>query len=499
MKLTGQPALARARRAALAIGDRIEKYELVMPVAKGGMGSVWAAKLHGTHGFEKLVAIKTVLPELAADPDVRAMFLDEARLASAIDHRNVARMVDFLEHEGALYLVMEWVDGVSLMELHERLTSQGARIPVGIALRVLADVCAGLHAAHELTYTSGEPCHLVHRDVCPQNVLVALEGAAKLIDFGVAKTRFRVAPDSTFGALRGRIHFMAPEQALTEPLDRRADVWSVGASLYYVLAGHGPFGVNERTETLRRLLTGAPPLPPPAHTPPAVHRVLQGCLTRRREDRFPTAAQLGCAIEEAIESLGVAATARDVAAFLSDRGIGADPRLVTTGKCAIPNDLTLLRPDTVSRLRPVGKRAATRVLGLHAGAQLVRRATGHRGFAVALACATALAVAVAGRGAMSERTREAAPSATPHLADDPAVAPQTAGGAAMQPTPASQPSQASPASPASPAASAASPPPVASAAPTIDAPAHRGAPHPRTKARPPRPARPKGGASHGPR
>jgi serine/threonine-protein kinase len=338
------------------IGDRIEKYELVMPVARGGMGSVWAAKLHGPHGFEKIVAIKTVLPELASDLGARAMFLDEARLASAINHRNVARVIDFLEHEGALYLVMEWVDGTSLMALHERTVKRGARIPVGVALRIFADACAGLHAAHELTYTNGEPCNLVHRDVCPHNLLVATEGSTKLIDFGVAKTRFRVAPDSSIGALRGRVDFMAPEQALSDPLDRRADIWSIGASLYYLLAGHGPFGNEHRATALRRLLAGGTPLPPPSRTPPAVARVLSGCLARRREDRFPTAGHLGCAIEEAIESLGVAATATDVAEFLSEDGFKPDPSLLTTGRCAIPHELTFLRPDTVSNMRPVGWR-----------------------------------------------------------------------------------------------------------------------------------------------
>jgi serine/threonine protein kinase len=327
-------------------GDRIEKYELLRPIANGGMGSVWAAKLHGPHGFAKIVAIKTVLPELAGDERVRAMFLDEARLASAIVHRNVAHVLDFLEKDGALYLVMEWVDGISLLTLHERLAAMGARVPIGIALRVLADVCAGLHAAHELTYENGEPCGLVHRDVAPHNVLVAAEGSSKLIDFGVAKTRFRVAPESTLGHLRGRLAFMAPEQAQSAPLDRRADIWSVGASLFYLIAGYGPFGVCERTETLRRILTGATPLPVPAGTHPAVARVLAGCLPRRREDRFPTAEHLGWAIEEAIEEMGVAATAKDVAEFLADKTEITDPR--ETGRLAVPRELTVLRTDTLS-------------------------------------------------------------------------------------------------------------------------------------------------------
>jgi serine/threonine-protein kinase len=393
-------------------GDLIEKYELVLPLAQGGMGSVWAAKIHRTHGFEKIVAIKTVLPELATDPGARAMFLDEARLASAIDHRNVARVLDFLEHEGALYLVMEWVDGISLMALHERmLAEQGARIPIGIALRILADVCSGLHAAHELRYTNGEPCNLVHRDVCPHNVLVATEGSAKLIDFGVAKTRFRVAPDSTLGELRGRIDFMAPEQAQSDPLDRRADIWSVGAMLYYLLAGHGPFGVRERNDTLRRLLKGMPPLPPPTHAHPAVKAVLTGCLARRREDRFSTAAHLACAIEEAIEDMGVAATARDVAEFLADRSVHADPRLATTGRCAIPTELTLLRPDTVSTVQPTRRRA-------------VRRSSSVRRSVLALACVSAIGLVAAGASTLHRPAPLPPTAAAPSLVDDVPTAPR---------------------------------------------------------------------------
>ncbi|MGO8993211.1 MAG: serine/threonine-protein kinase [Polyangiaceae bacterium] len=349
-------------------GDFIEKYELLRPVAQGGMGSVWAAKLHGPHGFEKLVAIKTVLPELAGDAQVRAMFLDEARLASAIVHRNIAHVLDFLEHEGSLYIVMEWVEGVSLMWLHEHLAARGSQVPVGIALRVLADVCAGLHAAHELTTFEGEPCGLVHRDVSPQNVLVAIEGAAKLIDFGVAKTRFRIASDSTLGELRGRLAFMAPEQAHCDVLDRRADVWSVGASLYYLLAGHGPFGQCERAEGLRRLLQGEQPLPPPSYVHPAVARVLAGCLALRREDRFPTAEQVGWAIEDALEEMGIVASSRDIARFLDEQaGESVGVRRFDIGRCmatgktpAIPRELTLLQSGTHSALNRPRKKTSRR-------------------------------------------------------------------------------------------------------------------------------------------
>ncbi|HEY2511520.1 MAG TPA: serine/threonine-protein kinase [Polyangiaceae bacterium] len=326
----------------LQAGDRIERYELLRPIAQGGMGSVWAAKLHGPHGFGKLVAIKTVLPRLVDDMRVRAMFLDEARLASAVVHRNVAHVLDFLDCDGALYIVMEWVEGIPLMALHERL---GGRVPAGIALRVLADVCAGLHAAHELTDANGESCGIVHRDISPHNILVAAEGMAKLIDFGVAKARHRVAPESTFGQLRGRLTFMAPEQAQCEPLDRRADIWSVGAVLLYLLAGYGPFGPG--ADPLRALLSGASAVPPPSHIHPAIARILNGCLARRPADRFQTAEEVGWAIEDAIDEMGLSASARDVSSFVVEHG--GDH--LASRQWQLPMDITASSTALVSRVR----------------------------------------------------------------------------------------------------------------------------------------------------
>ena len=340
-------------------GDRIERYELIQPIARGGMGSVWAAQLHGTLGFEKIVAIKTVLPDLATDTRVRAMFLDEARLASAVVHRNVAHILDFLECDGALYLVMDWVDGASLKMLHDMLAARRERMPHGVLLRVLADICAGLHAAHQLRDSTGAFCDLVHRDVSPQNILVGVEGAAKLIDFGVAKTRHRAAQETTFGALKGKLHFMAPEQARGEAVDRRADVWSVGATLFYMLTGHGPFEMNERSDTLRLLISGRACFPLPADVHPAIARIVNGCLAPRREDRFTTAEDLGNAIEDAIEEMGVSATSRDVAAFVAEsagaqiaeqrRGmrLGVIDPLSTSMRGRVTPDTGLVAPDAV--------------------------------------------------------------------------------------------------------------------------------------------------------
>ena len=177
------------------------------------MASVWVARQRGKHGFEKLVAIKTILPVFASDVRFQAMFLDEARIASKIEHVNVAQILDLGEEHDVLYLAMEYVDGDALSKLNHACQKEGSRIPPGILLRILADTCAGLHEAHEMV-DAGRPLEIVHRDVSPHNILVNSRGIAKLIDFGIAKARSRAGGETNSGVLKGKIQYMAPEQAL---------------------------------------------------------------------------------------------------------------------------------------------------------------------------------------------------------------------------------------------------------------------------------------------
>src|SRR5487761_2463389 len=148
---------------ALAPGYKLDRYELLCPIAEGGMASVWVARQRGKHGFEKLVAIKTILPAFATDPRFQEMFLDEARIASRIEHPNVTQILDLGEEHEVLYLAMEYVDGDALSRLNHACLKEGMKIPPGILLRVLADTCAGLHEAHEMMDSSGMPLEVVHR------------------------------------------------------------------------------------------------------------------------------------------------------------------------------------------------------------------------------------------------------------------------------------------------------------------------------------------------
>jgi eukaryotic-like serine/threonine-protein kinase len=303
----------------LAPGYRLDRYELLGPLAEGGMASVWIARQRGKHGFEKLVAIKTILPQYAADDRFRQMFLDEARIASRIEHFNVARIIDLGEEHDVLYLVMEYVDGDSLSKLRRASSKTGGSLPPGVLLRILADACSGLHEAHELKGEDGQLLDIVHRDISPHNILVSTKGVAKVIDFGIAKARDRMAGETNAGVLKGKIQYMAPEQALGRKVDRRADLWAVGATLYHLLTGKPPYDADNTLGTLHLLTSGRPPLPLPPSVPPAVAAIARKALTGAPEARFQTAAQMRDAMEAAMIDAKVPATTADVGAFLSQQ------------------------------------------------------------------------------------------------------------------------------------------------------------------------------------
>jgi len=302
----------------LVPGYRLDRYELLCPIARGGMAEVWVARLRGKHGFEKLVAIKTILPQFAQEPSFQKMFLDEAHIASGIQHQNVAQILDLGEQHDVLYLVMEWVDGDALSKLQRAVAKKSGKVPIGIVLRVLADACGGLHAAHELSDKEGHNLAVVHRDVSPQNILVSDKGIAKLIDFGIAKARDRVGGDTGSGMFKGKIQFMAPEQALGRAIDRRADVWAIGAMLYHMVAGRPPFEGENQLATLHLLAAGNPPPALPKEVPEAVADVVRRTLKHDPDKRIATAAELQKAIEHAMSEAWVNTSTADVASFLAD-------------------------------------------------------------------------------------------------------------------------------------------------------------------------------------
>jgi serine/threonine protein kinase len=296
-------------------GDRLGRYELVKILGSGGFASVWRARAVGPGGFERAVAVKVIRAGRASKKRFQDMLLDEARLVAQIQHPNVAQIWEVGEDPRSLYFVMELVDGDSLDELRCRAEEEKKALPIRVVFRVLADVCGGLHVAHELAQ-DGVPVGLVHRDVSPQNILVSRHGIAKLIDFGIAKARQRLAGDTTTGYIKGKITFMAPEQARAEEIDRRADVWAIGAVAYEIIEGKPPF---DGETDLGRLgaLVGPMPVPPMSdHVPAPLRAVVARALEKDRDARHATALALKEAIEEALIESELETSANDVAVLL---------------------------------------------------------------------------------------------------------------------------------------------------------------------------------------
>ena len=301
------------------------------------MASVWLARFGGRKGFERLVVVKMILPQYSQDPRFQEMFLDEARIASRIEHVNVARILDVGEHDESTFIVMEWVDGDSLSKVVRAAEQKKQRIPAGIALRVCADAAAGLHAAHILQERDGTHLGVVHRDVSPQNILISNAGSTVLIDFGVAKARDRVSQDTSAGQLKGKIRYMAPEQALGRAVDHRADVWALGAILYELFAGVAPYDGPNEVATLHKLTSGQGYAPLPRDVPEAICAVVDRALAYDPDGRFATALELNLALESCLLEIGEPTTTAVVAHYtgvlLSDRK-SARKRAVDTALAA---------------------------------------------------------------------------------------------------------------------------------------------------------------------
>jgi serine/threonine-protein kinase len=303
---------------ATTIPATLGRYELLLPVARGGMGQVWAARLRGARGFNKLVAIKTVLPMAGAEGRLESMLLEEARIAALIHHPNVVQTLELGEHENTLYLVMEWVDGEPLSFLFDRVQETGA-FPLHVAVNLVGQTLLGLHAAHELTDESGAPLGVVHRDVSPHNVLVSHSGVAKLVDFGIAKATKKGTSTTQTGEVKGKFSYMAPEQIRSETVDRRADVFAAGILLYTLTTGQHPFQSDNAAGLIQSIASSDPP-PRPSFSIPMYSRTLEAVVMKALEKdvnvRFQTAADMLAALRRAVPAAFVAGFETQVRDFL---------------------------------------------------------------------------------------------------------------------------------------------------------------------------------------
>jgi len=284
--------------AELKSGSTLGHYELLTRIGRGGMASVWVAREKAPiSGKQRLVAVKAMLPDLARHSDFRAMFLGEGQIVRSIDHPNVVKVHEVSEDRGILYMAMEWVEGDSLRALIKEAKRRRA-IPAEMAVKIIADTAAGLHAAHELRGWDGELRNIVHCDVSPHNILVGLDGQAKLVDFGVANATAHTELEGT-ERIKGKFGYMSPEQARAGKIDRRSDVFALGIVLYELTTGERLFRGENPAHTLELVKSGR--IPPPqevyAKYPAGLAVIVERALARNVDERFQTAAELRDALE----------------------------------------------------------------------------------------------------------------------------------------------------------------------------------------------------------
>jgi serine/threonine-protein kinase len=274
------------------------RYRLYDVIAAGGMATVHYGRLHGDLGFARTVAVKRLHRDYARDPEFVAMFMDEARLTMRVQHPNVVQTLDVVAGEGEVLLVMEYVPAVSLGQLLRAPGTLGERVPASVAAKVVVDVLRGLHAAHEATDEAGNPLDIVHRDVSPQNVLVGTDGAARVLDFGIAKATGR-QQTTREGQVKGKFAYMAPEQITGVCVTRQSDVFAASIVLWEALTGKRLFEAESETALLARVLSA--PIPPPSSVAAGLDaeldRIVLRGLARELPARYASARDMALDLE----------------------------------------------------------------------------------------------------------------------------------------------------------------------------------------------------------
>jgi serine/threonine-protein kinase len=371
-----------------------DKYRVLAELGEGGMANVYLAVTRGLSEFHKLVVLKAIREELAQQPDLFAMFLDEARLAARLSHPNVVQTIEVSELRGRPVIVMEYLDGQTFSSVIDR--EECRDMPLAMRLRMLSTALDGLQYIHDLTDFDGTALQLVHRDVSPHNVFVTYDGQIKLLDFGIAKgiiSRARTGTD----VIKGKIRYMAPEQMCSESIDRRADVFSVGCILWEVATGKRIWQGRSEVNVMHAVLNEG--VPSPRSVEPSVASKLDDicvrALARSPSDRYQTAAELQAAIDAFLEGMGSRVMPKDIGRYLTR--VFAESRSRTKEVV----EAQLKKPEDAAE--KIGERFAfpTTLVSLAGGAEggsvepVVGPPSARRGWA-ALAGALAVGAAVGG-------------------------------------------------------------------------------------------------------
>jgi eukaryotic-like serine/threonine-protein kinase len=295
------------------------KYLLLERISVGGMAEVFKAKSFGVEGFEKIIAIKRILPTMVEDADFIQMFIDEAKIAGQLSHANICQIFELGKINESHFIAMEFIWGKDLLQIQNRFRKLRLHMPVSMAAFIAAKMCEGLDYAHKKKDARGNPLHIVHRDVSPQNILVSYEGEIKLIDFGIAKAATRSSKTQA-GVLKGKFGYMSPEQVRGLPLDRRSDLFALGTILYELLTGERLFLGESDFSTLEKV-RNADIQPPSRHNrnvPPALEKIVMKALAKEPEDRFQWANELQEELLSFVMGVPPVFTAKQLSAWMKE-------------------------------------------------------------------------------------------------------------------------------------------------------------------------------------
>lgn len=279
--------------------ERFGNYLLIEKLGTGGMAEIYKAKMEGVEGFQKLVAIKRILPQFSHNKDFTTMFIDEAKVAAQLSHRNIVHIYDLGKIENSYFIAMEYMEGTDLRKVIHEVREKNEKIPIPVALFIISQVASALDYAHNKKDHDGKPLNIVHRDVSPQNILISKDGEIKICDFGIAKAASK-ASHTRAGSLKGKLQYMSPEQAWGKTVDFRSDIFSLGVVLYETLTGKHLFEGDSELSILEKVRH--PKLEPLSKSlkdyPPELENIISKALKENPEDRYPDANSLKKDIEE---------------------------------------------------------------------------------------------------------------------------------------------------------------------------------------------------------
>ncbi|MEE2901799.1 MAG: protein kinase [Myxococcota bacterium] len=325
---------------------RIGRYEVLRKIASGGMAELFLAKKTGMDGFEKVVAIKQILPHLSHEEEFVNMFRDEARIVAKLSHPNIVQIFDLGKSEDSYFIAMEYISGRNLSSVAKRAKAKSMKLEPVYVARCMAQVCEGLYYAHNRKEPDGKPLRIVHRDVSPQNIILAFSGQTKIVDFGIAKAATKIA-HTRHGVLKGKYAYMSPEQIRGEKIDARSDLFAVGVVLFELLCGQRPFEKDNSIQTLKSIVQ-EPHISPFQYNSdldPELVSIIDRCLTKKRDERYQTGQEVQIALEDYVAGSGKRASNLAISKWLNElfaedlqKSQGAKINFKGIGDVILPDD-----------------------------------------------------------------------------------------------------------------------------------------------------------------